>query len=137
MNNSKFSFALSLAAGSAPVISVSPSSLTITEGEEAMFECKAAGNPPPTVRWSRANGQILESSWAVSGVLRILSTTPEDEGVYACTAANSFGAKAFLVTLDVKIGGIYQNAKSIRKVCILLSERKRDLVYLLDGTSNS
>ncbi|XP_074625452.1 basement membrane-specific heparan sulfate proteoglycan core protein-like isoform X6 [Acropora palmata] len=90
------------AAGSAPVISVSPSSLTITEGEEAMFECKASGNPPPTVRWSRANGQILESSWAVSGVLRILSTTLEDEGVYACTAANSFGAKAFLVTLDVK-----------------------------------
>lgn len=74
-----------------------------------MFDCKAAGNPPPTIRWSRANGQTLESSLPVSGVLRIFPTTPEDEGAYACTAANSFGAKAFLVTLDVKRGAIYQN----------------------------
>ncbi|XP_068699347.1 basement membrane-specific heparan sulfate proteoglycan core protein-like isoform X3 [Montipora foliosa] len=90
------------AAGSVPVISVSPSSLTVTEGEEALFECTARGEPTPTTRWSRENGQFPQSSSSVNGVLRIFPTKSEDEGDYVCTAANSFGAKASLVTLNVE-----------------------------------
>ena len=92
------------AAGSVPVISVSPSSLTVSEGEEALFECTAKGDPNPTIRWSRENGQFPQSSSSVNGVLRIFPTKPEDEGAYVCTAANSFGVKAFLVTLNVERG---------------------------------
>ena len=88
------------------MISVSPSSLTVSEDEEALFSCTAKGEPSPTISWSRENGQLPQSSSLVNGVLRIFPAKPEDEGAYVCTAANSFGAKAFLVTLNVERGKV-------------------------------
>ena len=92
------------APGSVPVLSVFPSVLAVTEGEEALFECTARGEPPPTIRWSRENGRFPQFSSTVNGALRIFPTRIEDQGAYVCTAANTFGAKATLVTLIVKQG---------------------------------
>lgn len=86
------------------MISVSPRSLTISEGQEALFQCTADGDPAPIIRWSRENGPFPESSTLENGMFRIFPTRPEDGGAYVCTAANSFGARAFLVNLRIERG---------------------------------
>ena len=115
----------STAAGSVPVISVSPRSLTVSDGEEALFECTANGDPTPTIRWSRENGQISQSSSSVNGVLRIFSAKPEDEGTYVCRAANTFGAKAILVTLNVEKGNLHLDyTRNCNEMLLICGQRR-------------
>ena len=90
------------AGGSVPEISVTPSTLNVIEGDEALFECLAVGDPTPTIRWSREKGRLSSSSSSENGVLIISSTKLEDAGTYFCRAANKFGAKAAPVTLNVE-----------------------------------
>ena len=92
------------AGGSVPLISVTPSTLNVIEGDEALFECLAVGDPTPTIRWSREKGRLSSSSSSENGVLIISSTKLEDAGTYFCRAANKFGAKAEHVTLNVEKG---------------------------------
>lgn len=97
-------FTFLVAPGSVPIITVTPSLLTVSEDEEALFECTAKGDPPPTIRWSREKGQLPQSSYSANGLLRIFPTRPEDGGAYVCTAANAFGVDGYLVTLIVERG---------------------------------
>ena len=97
-------FIFLVAPGSVPVISVTPITLTVLEGEQALFECTAEGDPTPTIRWSRENGRLPQFSSSENGLLIISSTNLEDGGAYVCTAANAIGADGFLVTLTVKRG---------------------------------
>ncbi|XP_073252081.1 basement membrane-specific heparan sulfate proteoglycan core protein-like [Porites lutea] len=90
------------AGGSVPEISITPSTLNVIEGDEALFECLAGGDPTPTIRWSREKGRLSSSSSSENGVLIISSTKLEDAGTYFCRAANKFGAKAESVTLNVE-----------------------------------
>ena len=103
------------AGGSVPVISVTPSTLNVIEGEEALFECLAVGDPTPTIRRSREKGRLSSSSSSENGVLIISSTKLEDAETYFCRAANKFGAKAELVTLNVEKGIIKAPIIRIRK----------------------
>ena len=97
-------FSLFAAPGSVPVVKVGPASLKVIEGEEAVFNCIASGEPEPNIRWSRLRGSFPESSVAVKGVLRIYPAVLGDGGTYICTAANRFGAVATSVTLEVEKG---------------------------------
>ena len=47
------------AGGSVPEISVTPSTLNVIEGDEALFECLGVGDPTPTIRWSREKGRLF------------------------------------------------------------------------------
>ena len=69
-----------------------------------MFECSAEGDPTPTIRWSRENGQLPQFSSSDYGLLSIFPTNLEDGGAYVCTAANAIGADGVLVTLTVERG---------------------------------
>ena len=101
-----FFFGIFVAPGTAPIISVEPSSLTVLEGEEASFQCSAIGDPKPTIRWSREKGQLPPSSTSLNGFLRIFPTKLEDGGDYVCTAANTIGVDGYLVTLTVERGKV-------------------------------
>lgn len=90
------------APGSVPVIAVTPITLTVLEGEQALFECTAGGDPTPTIRWSRENGGLPQFSSSENGLLSIFPTNLEDGGAYVCTAANAIGADGVLVTLTVE-----------------------------------
>lgn len=102
-------FYVLLAPGTAPIISVAPSLLTVVEGEEASFQCTAIGDPIPTIRWSREKGQLPQSSTSTNGFLSIFPTRLEDGGAYVCTAANAIGADGYLVILTVERGKVNKN----------------------------
>ena len=50
---------------SAPVVPVSPKTLTVNEDGSASFQCSVTGNPEPVIVWSKTNRQSGRS--VVSG----------------------------------------------------------------------
>ena len=46
---------------SAPVVAVSPKTLTVNEGGSASFQCSVSGNPNPVIVWSKTNRQSSRS----------------------------------------------------------------------------
>ena len=46
---------------SAPIVAVSPKTLTVNEGGSALFQCSASGNPKHAIKWSKRNRQSSRS----------------------------------------------------------------------------
>ena len=76
---------------SAPVVAVSPKTLTVNEGGSASFQCSVSGNPKPAIKWSKRNSQSQISRSMVSeGKLLLTNIRESDSGTYNCSgAANS------------------------------------------------
>ena len=70
---------------------VSPGSLTVTENQTATFYCSAAGNPKPSVSWSKQSGAKLMNTENQHKTLEIKNTTYSDAGKYLCIAENVLG----------------------------------------------
>ena len=87
---------------SAPVVAVSPKTLTVNEGDSASFECSVSGNPKAAMEWSKLNSQSQISPSAVSGgKLLIKNVAGNDTGKYNCSAVNILGKAYALVQLVV------------------------------------
>ena len=87
---------------SAPIVAVSPKTLTVNEGGSASFECSVSGNPRATIEWSKLNSQSQISPSAVSGgKLLIKNVAGNDTGKYNCSAVNILGKAHALVQLVV------------------------------------
>ena len=77
---------------SAPVVAVSPSTLTVNESGTASFQCSVSGNPEPAVVWSKMDNQSQISHSAVSRRnLLLKSVKASDSGKYRCSVANILG----------------------------------------------
>jgi len=53
-----------------PSAIVSPSSLTVHQGEMAEFNCEVTGLPQSTVEWIKDSGELPERHSVQAGVLR-------------------------------------------------------------------
>ena len=85
---------------SAPVVAVSPKTLTVNEGGSASFQCSVSGNPNPVIVWSKKNRQYSRS--VVSGGKLLLNNVRgTDSGTYNCSAVNILGQAKALVQLIV------------------------------------
>ena len=87
---------------SAPEVTVSPTSLTVTQNETATFYCSADGNPKPSVSWSKISGKGLVNTDGQDNKLQIKSAGYNDSGSYVCTATNFFGQAKKVATLFVE-----------------------------------
>lgn len=72
-----------------------PQTIRTSAGEEEIrLDCKASGNPEPTITWSR-NGIVLaltsRHSLDKNGSLVIKPVQNEDYGTYRCDARNKYG----------------------------------------------
>lgn len=87
---------------SVPQVTVSPSSMTVTENQSATFLCSASGNPKPKVLWSKMNGSQLVNRNGQQNKLFINKATYNDSGKYVCTARNILGKEEKIIELVVE-----------------------------------
>ena len=85
---------------SAPVVAVSPKTLTIDEGGSASFHCSVSGSPNPVIVWSKTNRQSSRSMVS-GGKLLLKNVRGSDSGTYNCSAVNKLGQAQALVQLIV------------------------------------
>lgn len=65
---------------------------TARKGGTVTFECRANGNPPPVVQWSKKDGLLPSGNQIQTGyVLTINDIQRQHAGIYHCTAANGIG----------------------------------------------
>ena len=85
---------------SAPVVAVSPKTLTVDEGGSALFHCSVSGSPNPVIMWSKTNRQSSRSMVS-GGKLLLKNVRGSDSGTYNCSAVNKLGQAQALVQLIV------------------------------------
>lgn len=85
---------------SIPVVTISPSGangpIRVKEGQRVRLECRAQGDPAPSVSWRRLRtGFLFDSIDAKEtqqvAIYDITRITQSDEGTYSCTGRNEAG----------------------------------------------
>uniref|UniRef100_A0A3B5A2N1 Roundabout guidance receptor 4 n=1 Tax=Stegastes partitus TaxID=144197 RepID=A0A3B5A2N1_9TELE len=76
-----------------PTLVLKPENVSVRLGESAQFYCRAKGDPPPAVVWSREQGPLPNGRYLVNPdqTLQIHYVTAQDAGRYTCTAVNDVG----------------------------------------------
>ena len=75
-------------------ITTHPKNVTTTEGDTVTLSCDAAGNPVPTISWTKHGSPISNNSRIFSPQekqLTITNVNRTDRGEYRCLASNNLG----------------------------------------------
>jgi len=73
-----------------------PQSASVLAGEDAYFECQAAGDPVPRITWFRGDTIV-----GTGRTLKLEQVAPADQGVYVCEAESIVGMMKANATLSV------------------------------------
>ncbi|XP_077368176.1 basement membrane-specific heparan sulfate proteoglycan core protein isoform X8 [Festucalex cinctus] len=85
-----------------PVATISPSTLTVQQGQRADFRCSVTGNPKPAIEWIGGPGNRMSPRAVIRGnMLTFTAADQADEGEYACKALNTHGEHTARVSLFV------------------------------------
>ncbi|KAJ8260293.1 hypothetical protein GJAV_G00179310 [Gymnothorax javanicus] len=93
-----------------PRIMLTPSGVVVVKvGEPINLECKATGEPRPSVSWHRIDAThrtVMKSPVPMesNAVMQVLAARPEDSGTYSCSAQNSEGSAEMRVEVMVQMG---------------------------------
>ncbi|XP_014662216.1 PREDICTED: basement membrane-specific heparan sulfate proteoglycan core protein-like [Priapulus caudatus] len=86
-----------------PEIEIEPDRQTVGQGNTGTLRCIVhRGNPPPTITWTRQNGEITSNHIIQNDVLRIQHATVDDRGVYICTAQSPAGLAYVSAVVEVE-----------------------------------
>ena len=80
--------------------------MEVINGDTAVLNCDASGNPPPTVHWIFCGSNITNDTVKyiiTNGVLTILNVELNDAGDYHCTASNVY--RSVSGTIELKVQG--------------------------------
>ena len=81
----------------------------VSEGENAILECKVSGSPTPVVEWFKGTIRVKESRRVKTELsndvarLIIKSTQGNDQGEYKCVVRNDLGSSSSKSKLTVKV----------------------------------
>ncbi|XP_063428590.1 hemicentin-1-like isoform X13 [Mytilus trossulus] len=78
---------------------VTPSRITVTEGDLILATCVSTANPTPTYTWYKDNSV---QAFATGDKLRIEISARTDMGTYTCRARNNYGLDEAALTVDVQ-----------------------------------
>ncbi|XP_073987756.1 opioid-binding protein/cell adhesion molecule homolog isoform X2 [Rhodnius prolixus] len=85
----------------------------VKKGSRVTLECKASGNPPPTITWTRKNNLVMAGKKSVDGPsLMIEQTNRHHAGTYMCTADNGVGAP---ITREITLNILYAPEIDVEK----------------------
>ncbi|KFO57476.1 Roundabout 1, partial [Corvus brachyrhynchos] len=81
-----------------------PSNLAVTVDDSAEFKCEARGDPVPTVRWRKDDGELPKARYEIRDdhTLKIKKVMAGDMGSYTCVAENMVGKAEASATLTVQ-----------------------------------
>ncbi|XP_039193141.1 roundabout homolog 1 isoform X2 [Crotalus tigris] len=81
-----------------------PSNLAVTVDDSAEFNCEARGDPVPTLRWRKDDGELPKSRYEIRDdhTLKIRKVMAGDMGSYTCVAENMVGKTEASATLTVQ-----------------------------------
>ncbi|XP_075214115.1 lachesin-like [Lycorma delicatula] len=129
-----------------PSIKTSPSTgqLTARKGGTVTLECKASGNPVPTIHWSRKDDSLPNGDKKIQGFSITLDKVDRHQaGVYQCTASNGVGDP---VTIDMQLNVLYPPEVEVERswvhsgegyeaqlVCIVHGEPHPNTVWYQDS----
>ncbi|XP_039636517.1 roundabout homolog 2 isoform X2 [Perca fluviatilis] len=89
-----------------PVLVRRPVNQVVMEEETVDFLCEVHGDPPPTVRWRREEGELPRGKFEIrnGNSLHLFRVKEQDEGTYTCTSENSVGKTEASAMLQVHVG---------------------------------
>ncbi|KAK8385320.1 hypothetical protein O3P69_012266 [Scylla paramamosain] len=75
----------------------------VVQGQSVTLECRADGNPPAAISWSRQKGHLPSGAQSEEGLSITLENVDRHvEGTYICTASNGLGHPSS-ATMTVKV----------------------------------
>ncbi|XP_013869565.1 roundabout homolog 1 isoform X2 [Austrofundulus limnaeus] len=82
-----------------------PSSQVVLVDQSVEFKCEARGDPVPTVRWRKDDGDLPKGRYEIreDHTLKIRRVIPADVGSYTCVAENMVGKAEASATLTVHV----------------------------------
>ncbi|CAG08901.1 unnamed protein product, partial [Tetraodon nigroviridis] len=88
-----------------PVLVRRPVNQVVMEEDTVDFQCEVHGDPAPTVRWRREEGELPRGRFEIhnGNILRLFHVKEEDEGMYTCTSENSVGKTEASAMLQVHV----------------------------------
>ncbi|XP_033499936.1 roundabout homolog 3 isoform X1 [Epinephelus lanceolatus] len=89
-----------------PVFTKQPVNQVVLAEDTVDFFCEVHGDPTPTVRWRREEGELPRGRFEIrsDNSLRLTQVRGEDEGTYTCVSENSVGKAEASGTLQVHVG---------------------------------
>uniref|UniRef100_A0AAQ5YHD0 Roundabout, axon guidance receptor, homolog 3 (Drosophila) n=1 Tax=Amphiprion ocellaris TaxID=80972 RepID=A0AAQ5YHD0_AMPOC len=88
-----------------PVFTKQPVNQVVLADDTVDFFCEVHGDPTPTVRWRREEGELPRGRFEIrsDNSLRLTQVRAEDEGTYTCVSENSVGKAEASGTLQVHV----------------------------------
>uniref|UniRef100_A0A3Q3FYG3 Roundabout, axon guidance receptor, homolog 3 (Drosophila) n=1 Tax=Kryptolebias marmoratus TaxID=37003 RepID=A0A3Q3FYG3_KRYMA len=88
-----------------PVFIKQPVNQVVLADDTVEFICEVHGDPVPTVRWRREEGELPRGRYKIrsDNSLRLTQVRAEDEGSYTCVSENSVGKAEASGTLHVHV----------------------------------
>ncbi|XP_077998598.1 basement membrane-specific heparan sulfate proteoglycan core protein-like isoform X2 [Glandiceps talaboti] len=86
-----------------PTIVMEPERQSIPQGGTAVIRCVVAGDPAPSVTWSRARGELAPNHQILDNVLRIVQAQSDDSDTYFCTAQNIGGSVTQSAVVEIEV----------------------------------
>ncbi|XP_061416519.1 LOW QUALITY PROTEIN: roundabout homolog 2-like [Lethenteron reissneri] len=76
-----------------PTFARKPMNLVMLADSDAEFRCEVHGDPPPTVRWRKEDGDLPKGRFEIQDdyTLRVERVGGTDEGTYTCVGENRVG----------------------------------------------
>lgn len=120
-----------------PSIRTSPSNgqLTVRKGGTITLECKASGNPVPSIIWSKKDSSLPSGEKSLEGFSITLEKVDRHQaGVYQCTATNGVGDP---VTVDMTLEVLYPPEIEVERSWVHSGEGyEAQLVCIVHGEPN-
>ncbi|XP_069772736.1 hemicentin-1-like [Narcine bancroftii] len=90
-----------------PLVLIGQSEISVLEDSRVLLPCAAQGLPAPMLYWEKDGAAVPDVPGKYtalqSGELIVDNTTPEDAGVYTCTAVNPVGKDSHRIRLSVNV----------------------------------